>query len=147
MKGAKGCRSMLVCEKKDAKGNKKHIVKSLYAFNKDHIKEIQTKEATAPPFPLLETGIEMYFYIDLKSQTVKAFFKCGVAPKYALGLFGVPLTAGEDPVKKARGVIEGRGLIVSLSGAFESIAESGDTAAQELAADFAKAVNELYDGK
>lgn len=89
----------------------------------------------------------MYFYIDLKSQTVKAFFKLGVASKYALGLFGAPLAAGEDPVKKARGVIEGQGLIVSLTGAFESIAESDDTAAQELAADFARAVDELYDDR
>ena len=88
----------------------------------------------------------MYFYIDLKSQTVKAFFKCGVASKYALGLLGVPLAAGEGPVK-VRGAIEGRGLIVSLSGAFESIAESGDTAAQELAAGFARAVDELYNDR
>ena len=89
----------------------------------------------------------MYFYIDLKQQTVKAFFKQGMAARYGLELFGAPLPAGDDPVKKANKVIEGRGLIVGLSGAFESIAESGDAAAQELAADFARAVDELYNDR
>ena len=94
-----------------------------------------------------ESGFKMYAYIDLKNQAVKDSLKRGVASKYALGLLGAPLTAGEDPVKKVRGAIEGRGLIVSLSGAFESIAESGDTTAQELAAGFARAVDELYNDR
>ena len=93
-----------------------------------------------------ESGFKMYVYIDLKNQAVKDPLKRGVASKYALGLLGVPLAAGEGPVK-VRGAIEGRGLIVSLSGAFESIAESGDTAAQELAAGFARAVDELYNDR
>lgn len=36
VKGAKGCRIMMVCDKKDAEGKKKQVVKSLYVFNKEH---------------------------------------------------------------------------------------------------------------
>ena len=90
----------------------------------------------------------MYFLVDTKSQTIKAFAKMGNAARFILNLMGIEPNQ-PDPVKQLsdNNYFSDRFLVVNLAGAFESIAESDNKAAQELAEQYKRAVNEYYEQK
>ncbi|MBJ7536970.1 hypothetical protein [Marinomonas transparens] len=86
----------------------------------------------------------MIFFIDTQDQTVTAHKKMGEAARAVLEKLGVTCGAGSDPVKTAYEALGERGVMQNLSQAFESIAESDDQAAQELALQMKQAVDTLY---
>lgn len=87
----------------------------------------------------------MFFLVDTKMQAVTAHKKLGEAARHALALAVVPLSEGADPVKAFNQLEGQRFVILNLSGAFESISDSDDQAAQELAKQFQHAVDTLYE--
>jgi hypothetical protein len=89
----------------------------------------------------------MYYFIDSKDQSVTAYPDLGKAARAAIAKLNETIQPGDDPVKAARTLLNDRGIITNLSGAFDSIAASDDTAAQELAADFRDATNAFFEHK
>lgn len=86
----------------------------------------------------------MYFLIDAADHSVTAFKKNGDAARAALRKMDVSIKQGEDPVALSKDILNDRMVILNLSGAFESISESDDGAAQELAAGMKSAIDALY---
>ena len=89
----------------------------------------------------------MFFYVNAQKQTVVAASKLGLAAKMALHDLGIDLVPGEDPVKAAREALYNIGCLQNLSEAFDSIAQSDNSAAQELADQYSKAVGVFHDRK
>lgn len=87
----------------------------------------------------------MYFFVDTADQSVKAFPRLGDAARHSLRVLGRELQPGADPVAAAEAALDDRGALLNLSTAFESVAESDDGAAQELAASFRQAVDAFYE--
>ena len=86
----------------------------------------------------------MYFFVDIKDQTITARPSLGAAAKVAIEKIGGVLPKGTDPVKTASALLGDRGLLLNLSGAFESIAESEGIAAQELATQYREALDTYH---
>ena len=86
----------------------------------------------------------MFFYVDVATQKVSAFKKLSEAARFGLSIIGEQCPAGCDPVKLANEKLKDNGLLLNISGAFESIAESEGPAAQELANDFKAAIDNYY---
>ena len=89
----------------------------------------------------------MYFFVDSLDQSVIAFATMGNAAKHVLSKMGAGLNAGDDPVKKANECLGDRGVILNLSGVFDSIAKSDNQAAQELAKQYGEAVEQYFTRK
>ena len=89
----------------------------------------------------------MYFFIDTKDQTIKAFYKMGDAARFALDKIGHPLPVNSAPVKVFHDQYKDSAAILNLSAAFESISESEEPAATELAEQFKRAVDDYYQNK
>ena len=87
----------------------------------------------------------MFFVVDSQNQTVTAHKKLGEAVRKALCKLSVDVSLGADPVKVFNTLNQDRFAVLNLSSAFESISVSGDVAAQELARQFQKAVDVLYE--
>ncbi len=87
----------------------------------------------------------MYFFIDTADQHVSAHKTMGDAARAALKKLNKTIPSGADPVKPAKAALVDRGVLLNLSGAFASIAQSEGQAAQELAQDFEQAVTALYE--
>lgn len=86
----------------------------------------------------------MIFFIDTEDQAVTAHKKMGDAAHAVIDKMNVSFSTGSDPVKVAFDALGNRGVLLNLSQAFESIAQSDDKAAQELAQQMKQAVDELY---
>jgi len=86
----------------------------------------------------------MYFTADSKDQEITAHKSLGEAAKAVLKKINVKLPAGADPVKLAREHAGDRLVMLNTSSAFESIANSDDQAAQELAASYKAAIDKLF---
>lgn len=86
----------------------------------------------------------MYFLVDSKTQTVTAYKKLGDAVRTALATLNVTLKQDSDPVKIFNELKSERFAALNLASAFESISESDDKAAQELAKQFQQAVDSFY---
>lgn len=87
----------------------------------------------------------MYFNVDSADLTITAHKSLGDAARAALKKLSVDLPPGKDPVKLAKKAAGNRLVMLNASGAFESIANSDNLAAQELAADFKTALDKLYE--
>jgi len=88
----------------------------------------------------------MYFFVDLKDQAITAHSSLANAAKTAhIKLTGQPLPQGVDPVHEVKKLFDGNGILLNISGAFESIENSEGKAAQELAGDFKRAVDRFYE--
>ncbi|CAH6980549.1 conserved hypothetical protein [Vibrio chagasii] len=86
----------------------------------------------------------MYFIVDTKTQDVKAYGKQGDAARAALALLNVSTGQGKDPVKAFRELNSDAVAVLNLSDAFESVEQSDNHAAQELARSFKEAVEAFY---
>jgi hypothetical protein len=87
----------------------------------------------------------MYFTVDTANQSVIASRSLGAAARVALKKLSVPYLQGDDHVALFRQVNpDERFALLNLSGAFESVSESDDQAAQELAASFKQAIDHYY---
>lgn len=89
-------------------------------------------------------GKAMYFLIDSQDQAITAHKSMGAAARTLLNTVGASLERGVDPVKRANELAGDRLIMLNLSGAFDAISQSDDTAAQELAAGFKMAIDEMY---
>jgi hypothetical protein len=86
----------------------------------------------------------MYFTADSKDQKITAHKSLGEAAKAVLKKLNIKLSTGEDPVKIAREHAGDRLIMLNTSSAFESIANSDDQAAQELAASYKAAIDKMF---
>lgn len=86
----------------------------------------------------------MYFTADSKDQKITAHKSLGEAAKAILKKLNISLPAGADPVKLAREHAGDRLIMLNTSSAFESIADSDDQAAQELAAKYKAAIDKMF---
>jgi hypothetical protein len=87
----------------------------------------------------------MYFLIDSADQSVLAAKSNGQAARGLLDKLNIKVEQGADPVALANIHAGDRFSIVNLAGAFDSIANSDDQAAQEFAEQFKEAVNKFYE--
>ncbi len=83
----------------------------------------------------------MHFFVDTEEQKITATRTMGEAAHRALEKLGLELPSDADPVREAINHLGDRGLLLNLSAAFESIANSDSTIAQEKAKQFQDAVN------
>ena len=90
----------------------------------------------------------MYFLIDAETQTITAFGKMGAAAREGLSLAGED-PKNPDPVNAFMDCEEygDRFCILHQGGAFEAIEQSEGAAAQELAGQFKRAVDDYYKTK
>ena len=84
----------------------------------------------------------MFFFIDKfdQTQSVEAFPNLEKLALYALGKMGVSIELGGDPIQLAQKNLGNRGQVVTLAGAFKTIASTEGEAAQALALQFQQAV-------
>ena len=86
----------------------------------------------------------MYFLCNADDQSITAFKTLGAASKEVLQLVDVELPTGEDPVRWANQHTNADLTILNLSAMLESIANSDDGAAQELAGKYKDAIDMLF---
>lgn len=86
----------------------------------------------------------MYFIIDSLDQSVVAAKSMGNAARAVLDKLDITLPPQTDPVKLAVSSMGDRLAILNLSAALDSISESDDQAAQELAGSMRDAVDRLF---
>lgn len=86
----------------------------------------------------------MYYFANAKNHTISAHHKLSDAARAALASHGQTCPPGGDPVRMANAILGDSGALLNLSAAFESIAESDDQAAQELARQFQQATDKLF---
>ena len=87
----------------------------------------------------------MYFLFDTQDLTAQAYKSRGAACRVALDKLGVKMALGQDPVQLANQKMGDRMVVLTLSGAFESISDSDDGRAQELASKFKAAIDQYYE--
>lgn len=86
----------------------------------------------------------MYFSVNTLTQKIAAHKNLGSAARHALSELGEPSKA-VDPIAVFNAVNTNNTFILqNASDAFESISESDDTAAQELAASYKQAIDDFY---
>ena len=87
----------------------------------------------------------MYFSVNTLTQAITAHKYLGSAAKYALNELGTPAPFQLDPVKVFNETTGNNPFVLqNVSDAFESISESDDIAAQELAASYKQAIDDFY---
>ena len=87
----------------------------------------------------------MYFSVNTLTQTITAHKYLRTAAKHALAELGAPPPFQLDPVKAFNETAGNNPFVLqNISDAFESISESDDTAAQELAASYKQAIDDFY---
>jgi len=89
----------------------------------------------------------MYFFIDGADQSISVHKSLGHAARAALEKLNVPCNYGQDPVQLANAALSDRGVLQNLTAAFEAVADSDDQAAQELARDYATAIDNHFHHK
>lgn len=86
----------------------------------------------------------MYFSVNTLTQQITAHNKLGDAARSALVSLGVHNNVADPIAAFNDSNLNETYVLLNLSAAFESISESDDTAAQELAASYKKAIDEFY---
>ena len=86
----------------------------------------------------------MYFLVNTLTQQITAHNKLGDAARSALVALGAPNNAADPIAAFNDSNLNETYLLLNLSAAFESISESDDTAAQELATSYKQAIDQLY---
>ena len=89
----------------------------------------------------------MYFLFDNFDRKIEAFQTRGEASRAFLAKICIDVPAGTDPVKLAYEHKSDDITILSLSGAFDSIAITEDDEARALASMFRTAVDNFYSKK
>lgn len=89
----------------------------------------------------------MYFLVNTLTQKITAFKKLGDAARAGLVyLNGDVASKYPDPIAAFNDSnLNETFVLLNVSDAFESISESDDTAAQELAASYKQALDNFYD--
>ena len=89
----------------------------------------------------------MYFLVNLETQAISAHKKLGDAARKGLSecnLSEKTVNIIPDPVAVFNDANLDIFMLQNISDAFESISESDDTAAQELAASYKQAIDDFY---
>tara|TARA_B110000211_G_scaffold79316_1_gene93001 strand:+ start:1898 stop:2161 length:264 start_codon:yes stop_codon:yes gene_type:complete len=86
----------------------------------------------------------MYFLVNTLTQQITAHNKLGDAARSALVALGAPNNAADPIAAFNDSKLNETYVLLNLSDAFESISESDDTAAQELAASYKQAIDNFY---
>lgn len=86
----------------------------------------------------------MVFFVDSQDFSVTAFSGFGDAARHVLKKLGIVPDPALDVMRQAREAVGDRGVFQNLSDAFEAVAASDDSSAQELAQKYADALGVYF---